>query len=235
MELIHCNSEEEFNNVCSLEIAKLLEKGSASSVQNTERNAKRNTDPNTKSQTFKIALSGGNTPRKNYENLGNSKLDLSKVDFFIADERYVKKNHKAANANLISKSLQNLPAGKKAKYHFWQTQLSIEDCLTNYKNVLPTQFDLIFLGIGKDGHFASLFPGTDLKNKKKTLHTQTNEFEIKDRLTLSVKTILKAKKIVVLLQNKPQVLEELTTPTKTAQKFPANILKSHQNLVVYYI
>ncbi len=211
MELIHCKSEETFNNICLNEIKKALK-------------------PN-----LTVALSGGSTPSENYKNLANSELDLSNVSFFLADERYIEKNSPDSNQNLIRSTLLTGKAGAKANYIFWNTSKPIEETVKDYAKKLPQQFDLIFLGIGPDGHFASIFPSSEKNSEAKTIQTTTKQFKVKNRLSLSVKTILNAKKIIVLLKNKPDTLNELSKNKFDSEDFPAHLLKSHHNLEIYFI
>ncbi|MFA6991960.1 MAG: 6-phosphogluconolactonase [Candidatus Gracilibacteria bacterium] len=187
-------------------------------------------------KTIHIALSGGKTPIPFYKDLAKSKnTDFSKIEFYIVDERYVslknaKSNFKMINSTLISKI-------KCRKFHYFDTSLPIEKAIKAYeKEVGKVRFDMAVLGIGDDGHFASIFPKSKaITSKKSVEHTQTKKFEVKDRLTLTAKKILQSKQILVLLKNKPSVLKELVNKTKTIQEFPAHILKKHKNLEILSI
>lgn len=181
-----------------------------------------------KSNPKTIALSGGNTPSPVYKAL--FKKNLSKIKFYQVDERYVPKNHPDSNFKMITKTL------KPKTFYYFDTSLPIKNSLAKYTKELPKKFDICILGIGPDGHIASLFPNSKaLTSKAKTANSTTNHFAAKNRLTLTFKSILNSKNILILLHNKPKVLKELKNPTKTPQKFPALKLLKHKNLIIHYL
>jgi 6-phosphogluconolactonase len=176
----------------------------------------------------KIALSGGSTPKPIYQALAGQ--NISQFEFYQVDDRYVPKEHEDSNNRMITE------CGIPLKGAF-KTSLSIPKCVEEYqKKIPPTPFDLCILGIGTDGHTASLFPKSPVLNStKKVEHSITHQFSIKDRLTLTFPTILESKKLLVLLKNKPEVLKELKNPKKSLQQFPALKLLEHPRLSVFYL
>ncbi len=167
-----------------------------------------------------IAISGGQTPKAFYEAIPNSDL----FEFYQLDERYVPKTDPDSNFQ-IQKHFKNL--------HQFDTSLSIEDSLKKYANeISDIIFDLAILGIGPDGHIASLFPHSPaLHTDQLTAHTTTDHFAVRDRLTITLPKILSSKKILILLKNKPSVLEELKNRTKSPDEFPAHYIFSQTNSV----
>lgn len=181
-----------------------------------------------------IGLSGGNTPKNIYKAMSKSS-PVTTFEFYQVDERYVTKNHKDSNQKMIRATL------KPKKFHHFDTSLPIPQGLKKYIKELrkfpgwpKKTFDLCILGIGEDGHVASLFPDSKaLTSKAKVAHTTTKKFAIKDRLTITLPVILKSKNILVLLKNKSKILQELQNPTKSQQKFPALKLLKHKNLHIF--
>lgn len=210
-----------------------------------------------------IALSGGGTPGPVYEKLARNSSatnfptpaksvpgDVFSPTFFQVDERYIPRTNPDSNYKLIT------DCGLKLT-HFFDTSLPIEKSLAKYSAELPQKLDLIILGIGEDGHIASIFPcqspdtpsrdgdKTSDRSDEKVAHTLAPKTSpVKDRLTLTLPYILAAKTILVLLKNKPEILKKLqaagkspkATPTKSQiAHFPALALLKHKNCTIYYL
>lgn len=127
---------------------------------------------------FAVALAGGSTPRAAYALLAAEEVDWSRVHVFWGDERCVPPDHLDSNYCLAREALLEhvpLPVGN---VHRIRGEINPEQAAADYERTLcsffaqrpeePTaRFDLILLGMGEDGHTASLFPGTA------ALHEQT--------------------------------------------------------------
>ncbi len=179
-----------------------------------------------------VALSGGTTPEPIYRALSKNVDFRDSTEFFLADERYVPTTDENSNYKLIRETLN------PKHFHHFETSLSITESLIKYSHALPESLDLTILGIGEDGHIASIFPHSHaLHSNEKVAHTQTENFAIKDRLTLTFKTILDSKNILVLLKNKSTVLDALINHNAhpAAKTFPATGLLQHHGLNVFYL
>ena len=106
-----------------------------------------------------IALSGGSTPRPAYEAAARLQPDWSRVEVWWADERCVPPDDERSNYRLVRESLLDRLDRKPAAEHRVRGELSPEEAADAYDVELRgVVFDLAFLGIGPDGHTASLFP-----------------------------------------------------------------------------
>ena len=130
---------------------------------------------------FTVALSGGSTPKTLYSLLATKpNITWGKIFIFWGDERHVppdhpESNYRMANAALLSKV--SVPPGNIFRVHAEEKDaataaLQYERTLQDFFHLAPGEFprfDLIFLGLGPDGHTASLFPGTSALNETKRL------------------------------------------------------------------
>jgi len=108
-----------------------------------------------------LLVSGGSTPAPIYARLQKEDLDWANIDIALVDERWVEPDHPASNARLIHKTLKQGPAGL-ANFTGMKTShssppLALETVISRY-NALAYPFDVVVLGMGNDGHTASLFP-----------------------------------------------------------------------------
>lgn len=125
---------------------------------------------------FTIALAGGSTPRSLYMLLASpeyqTRLDWGKTEFFWGDERHVPPDHAESNYRMAQEAMLSPLAITKKHIHRILGELPhAKEAAEQYEDVLRTSFensssqipqlDLILLGMGPDGHTASLFPGTD--------------------------------------------------------------------------
>jgi 6-phosphogluconolactonase len=114
---------------------------------------------------FALVMSGGPTAQACYEVLaGTDGIDWTLVDVYVGDERIVPPDDEDANQRLIRESLLDRVGGV-GSFRPWDTTLPIEDCVAAYQRVISDLvtgpgIDLIHLGMGPDGHTASLFEGS---------------------------------------------------------------------------
>ena len=119
---------------------------------------------------FSVALAGGSTPRRLYELLTESELDWSRVHVFFSDERCVPPDDSASNYRMVREALLDVAPIPADNVHRMRGELDPEAAASAYEDelrrffgpeaVAAPAFDLVLLGVGSDGHTASLFPGT---------------------------------------------------------------------------
>lgn len=125
---------------------------------------------------FTVALAGGSTPKSLYALLASpeyrTRLDWRNIEFFWGDERHVPPDHAESNYRMVHEAMLSPLAIPEKQIHRIHGELPhAQKAAEQYEKVLRTsigktvsqipQFDLVLLGMGPDGHTASLFPGTD--------------------------------------------------------------------------
>lgn len=119
--------------------------------------------------TFTLGLSGGKTPKPIYELLADApyltRIEWPKVEIFFCDERCVPPEHADSNFRMIRETLLDYVDIPPANIHRMRGEIDPETAATEYGRMLKERFgddglDLALLGMGEDGHTASLFPGS---------------------------------------------------------------------------
>lgn len=189
--------------------------------------------------SFNVALTGGTSPVQLYHMLASplyrGQIAWDKVFIFWGDERWVDLENEKSNAKMAFELLLNhLPIPDGQIFPMWAQGQDAETYAHHYEQLLQQHlgimgsFDLILLGMGEDGHTASLFPGTEV------LHEQSqwvSAYYLKAqyiyRITLTFPTINRAKKIVVLVngQKKARVLFEVLKGKRNPTLYPAQLIQ----------
>ena len=184
---------------------------------------------------FVVALSGGTTPIEFYSKLaGVQEFDLwPKTHIFLVDERFVPANHKDSNFRIIKQNLLDFITIPKNNIHPIHTELeNVAVAAQEYKNTLLhffnlkgqrfPRFDFMLLGIGEDGHTASLFPRENYTadSLRLTLPVTANYLD-HDRVTLSLPVINNARHIFFFVRGKSKasIIKQLL---EDKEDLPAN-------------
>ncbi len=147
------------------------------------------------SGSFKIVLAGGSTPEKIYQQLANAKTDWSKWMIYYGDERCLPAEDKDRNSIMAANALLNKVAIPAANIFTMLTELGPVESAVKYREAIAdvNQFDMVLLGMGEDGHTASLFPG-HVNNPEETVHEVYNSPKPPpERISLSAKTLANTK------------------------------------------
>ena len=188
-----------------------------------------------------IALAGGSTPALAYERLGQEHLPWERVDVLLGDERWVSASDPASNARMLAASLLAQEPGRHACFHPVPTQLaSPEASATAFAALLrqlcpgdPPVLDLVLLGLGDDGHTASLFPGTAAAREQEQLVT-VGAGKGLERITLTAPVLSAARQVVFLVSGeaKRQALSRLLDPGESAERTPAKLVQPRSPILV---
>ena len=148
-----------------------------------------------------VVLTGGKTPEQAYKEAATRAPDWSKVDVWWGDERCVPPDDHNSNFGMAKRALlDRLDNGPRA-VHRIEGELGKDEAAANYERELSdTQLDLVLLGVGPDGHVASLFPNAPtLRQRKKVLPAEAGLEPFVDRVTLSIPALKSSKEIVFVL------------------------------------
>jgi len=188
-----------------------------------------------------IALAGGETPKAAYQQLGAQHLPWDRVDVLLGDERWVSPQDPASNARMVNETLLAHSPGGAARFHPVPTQLeSPEASASAYGELLsmvcpgdPPCFDLILLGLGEDGHTASLFPGTTAPSVRDRWVT-IGEGKGLPRITLTVPVLSAARQVIMLVSGagKGQALRRLMDPTESGDRTPARLVQPQTEVLI---
>ncbi len=194
-------------------------------------------------ERFSIAFTGGNTAKRLYALLATdaykNKIDWSRANIFIGDERFVPYNDERSNARMIRETLLNHVAVNEAHVHFMQTEnMSPETSAAEYEEVLqhyfnkgtnePT-FDIVLLGMGDDAHTLSLFPGhADAVNEQTKWCTylwleQQNMYRI--TITAPITNAAHSIAFIVSGSGKAAALNNVMHKPYDPKKYPSQIIK----------
>ena len=190
-----------------------------------------------------IALSGGSTPAKAYAMLGHEHLPWDRVDVFLGDERWVAADDESSNARMLRRTLLAEGPGAAAMFHAVPTvELpdadASADALAQLLSTIcpgtPPVFDLILLGLGDDGHTASLFPGTEAPTIVDRWATVGRGKGL-DRITLTAPVLSAADQVMFLVSGagKQQALEQLLDPAGSVEVTPAKLVQPASTVVVF--
>ncbi len=110
---------------------------------------------------FKIVLAGGTTPQASYRLLASAKTDWNRWHVFFGDERCLPADHPERNSTMAAEAWLNHCAIPHRQIHVIEAELGAEEGAARYRQQIQgvPPFDLVLLGMGEDGHTASLFPG----------------------------------------------------------------------------
>lgn len=198
-----------------------------------------------KSGRFSIALSGGSTPRALYALLASekyrAKIDWSHVEFFFGDERCVPPDHPDSNYRMARESLFDPIHAAPSHVHRMRGEELPERAAAAYSELLhdhfnigpggpPPRFDVVLLGMGADGHTASLFPGTAALSETSRWVVPNRAGNGLERLTMTYPLLNNAARIVFLVAgaDKADRVKEVLEQAPGSEALPASRIRPTQ-------
>jgi 6-phosphogluconolactonase len=198
--------------------------------------------PHESRRSFRVALAGGTTPQALHALLASAeyrnRVAWDQVLFFFGDERAVPPDHPDSNYRRANDALfRPLDISGKNIYQMRADGPDLDAAAADYERALHSafegarvpRFDLIFLGMGADGHTASLFPGSSALAESKRLVAPVTDapMPLPRRLTLTI-PVLNAARLVLFMAvgaDKAQTLREVLKGTVPPDRYPAKYVR----------
>ena len=191
---------------------------------------------------FTLALSGGSTPKPLYEAMASQDLPWDKIQVFWGDERYVPSDHPDSNEGMARKAWLNRVPIPAANIHAMPTDAAdpavaaqrYEQELQQVFQVQPGEIpalDVILLGMGDDGHTASLFPYTDALQVHDRLITVGNK-NGQPRISFTVPFINQARCVIFMVAgaSKQEALAQIFAPDADSVAYPSRLIQPQGEL-----
>jgi len=196
-----------------------------------------------------LVLSGGETPRRVYQILGsnsqNGLIAWDRVQCYFGDERMVPPDHPESNFGMALRELFNHVPIPKENVHRIHGELVPDDAAIQYAEDIRTsskeevpRFDCVMLGIGEDGHTASLFPGTNALHEKKKTTVALFAPRIKSwRVTLTFPVINNAGEVMFLAEGekKASIIQKVIETGSASPDIPATMVHPHNGVLHWMI
>jgi len=204
-----------------------------------------------------IVLSGGRTPLPLYRRLADTDLPWDRVHVFWGDERFVGVSDANSNAGAAMKALLDLVDVPESQIHPWPILHTPAASATAYLGVLERTlgpdpvFDVTLLGLGDDGHTASLFPGTGdaLRTELAFATSAPAGAAVRERLTLGARALSSSHLVIFLVTGEdkvpalratfgpdvPDLPSGVPLPAETARELdahPARAVKAQERLLL---
>jgi 6-phosphogluconolactonase len=183
---------------------------------------------------FHLGLSGGRTPADLYRALASppigAGIEWSRVAIYFADERAVPPSDPESNFRLARETLIDIARIPPPNVHRMKAESAdLEAAVVEYEAHLPARLDLLVLGIGEDGHTASIFPGSPLVMERthRVAIVRDSPKPPKVRLTITPRVIREAREVLVLATGagKANAVARALEGTTDMRELPARMLR----------
>jgi len=185
-----------------------------------------------------VALSGGNTPRGIYRRLGDlltsQSVDLSRVHLIFGDERMVPPDDPDSNYGMVRHELISRVVIPPSNVHRMKGEMNPEAAALEYEQELKKLFllfadrcDVMLLGVGEDGHTASLFPGSPiLREQQRIVRSEFVTDLGKWRVTLTLPVINRSRAVMFLEagEQKAAIISNILAAAQPNEELPASLV-----------
>ena len=192
----------------------------------------------------RIAISGGSTPKAAFELLGDpaepwrGRMQWDRLELYWVDERCVPPDDQQSNYRMTRETLLDRTPLRPEQIHRMEGELEPEVAAARYESELRNsfrlegaelpRFDLISLGMGPDGHTASLFPHTEGLHEMSPLVTANHVPQMDSwRITLTWPVINRASSVFFLISgaDKAQILKQVLTGPRDVERLPSQLIR----------
>ncbi len=203
---------------------------------------------------FTVALSGGSTPKAIFALLaaeelsGSNRLPWDQVRIFFGDERHVPPDHPDSNYRMASEALLAKVPIPEGNVHRVQAELDAASAAADYETELRQvfalqagevpRFDLIMLGLGPDGHTASLFPGTAALEERTALVTANWVEKLKNhRITFTYPVLNGAAEVMFVAggTDKAAMLRNVLRGDASGHTYPAQFVRPNSGRLLWLV
>lgn len=203
--------------------------------------------------SFAVALAGGSTPRSIYALLASeawhAQLPWEKMHFFWGDERHVPPNQADSNYRMVHEAmLAHVPVPVENVHRIKAEDPNASQAAEEYEQTLRDffhlaagrfpRFDLVLLGMGSDGHTASLFPGTDALRERERL-VVANWFEKFNsyQITLTAPTLNNSACVIFLVsgEEKAETLQAVWQGSEQPERFPVQLIRPTDGRLLWIV
>jgi len=204
--------------------------------------------------SFSVALAGGSTPKALYGLLATNpllqaKVPWSKIQFFFGDERHVPPNDAESNFRMAEEAmLGKAPVDPKQVHRIKGEKRNAAQAAEEYEQDLRAsfrlqagqfpRFDLVLLGMGPEGHTASLFPGTKaLKEERRLVVSNWVGKFYTDRITLTPPVLNNAARLIFMVhgEEKAPALKAVLEGPYEPEQLPAQMIQPKQGKVLWLV
>lgn len=182
---------------------------------------------------FKIVLAGGTTPEKVYHLLVQADADWGKWWIYYGDERCLPTDDKDRNSVMAERAFLSKVGIPKAQVFTISAELGNEQAAAQYRQIVKDAlpFDLVLLGMGEDGHTASLFPGHQHDEEELAHAVYNSPKPPPKRVSISAKALGDARQVIFLITGKNK--QEAVKLWRSGHELPvAQIPSDHRTVLI---
>jgi len=181
---------------------------------------------------FKIVLAGGTTPEATYRELAKQKSDWSKWHVYIGDERCLPVDNPERNSVMAARSLTAHVAIPQQQIYLIDAEKGAEVAAVAYAKIVnqALPFDMVLLGMGEDGHTASLFPGHQHNETEVTHAVHNAPKPPSDRISLSASALSNTAELLMLITGAGK--QEPLAQWRAGEKLPIATINATNTLIL---